>query len=216
MDSWLEKEELERLVDICLRNNVRILSDDIWRDLTYKGHKYTPISSLSKEAEDITITCFSATKTFNIAGLQGSFVYFPRHEEQQKFNSELEILGIRENTPFNLVAIETAFRKGKNWYYALLEYLEKNIDFTEEYIRKNLPEVSFRRPEGTYLLWLDFRKLNITKNQLEDLVKNKAGVILNSGCTFSEDCGLFQRINIACPRYLLEEGLERLTKIVKK
>ena len=211
-----KKEELERLVDICLRNNVRILSDDIWRDLTYKGHKYTPVSSLSKEAEDITITCFSATKTFNIAGLQGSFVYFPRHEEQQKFNSELEILGIRENTPFNLVAIETAFRKGKNWYYALLEYLEKNIDFTEEYIRKNLPEVSFRRPEGTYLLWLDFRKLNITKNQLEDLVKNKAGVILNSGCTFSEDCGLFQRINIACPRYLLEEGLERLTKIVKK
>ena len=94
--------------------------------------------------------------------------------------------------------------------------MEKNIDFTEEYIRKNLPEVSFRRPEGTYLLWLDFRKLNITKNQLEDLVKNKAGVILNSGCTFSEDCGLFQRINIACPRYLLEEGLERLTKIVKK
>ena len=211
-----KKEELERLVDICLRNNVRILSDDIWRDLTYKGHKYTPVSSLSKEAEDITITCFSATKTFNIAGLQGSFVYFPRHEEQQKFNSELEILGIRENTPFNLVAIETAFRKGKNWYNALLEYLEKNIDFTEEYIRKNLPEVSFRRPEGTYLLWLDFRKLNITKNQLEDLVKNKAGVILNSGCTFSEDCGLFQRINIACPRYILEEGLERLTKIVKK
>ena len=211
-----KKEELEKLADICLRNNVRILSDDIWRDIIHKGHKYIPISSLSKEVEDITITCFSATKTFNIAGLQGSFVYFPRHEEQQKFNSELEILGIRENTPFNLVAIETAFRKGKNWYTALLEYLEKNIDFAEEYIGKNLPEVSFQRPEGTYLLWLDFRKLNITKNQLEELIKDKAGVILNSGCTFSEDCGLFQRINIACPRYLLEEGLERLTKIVKK
>ncbi len=211
-----KKEELEKLADICLRNNVRILSDDIWRDIIHKGHKYIPISSLSKEVEDITITCFSATKTFNIAGLQGSFVYFPRHEEQQKFNSELEILGIRENTPFNLVAIETAFRKGKNWYKALLEYLEKNIDFAEEYIGKNLPEVSFQRPEGTYLLWLDFRKLNITKNQLEELIKDKAGVILNSGCTFSEDCGLFQRINIACPRYLLEEGLERLTKIVKK
>ena len=211
-----KKEELEKLADICLRNNVRILSDDIWRDIIHKGHKYIPISSLSKEVEDITITCFSATKTFNIAGLQGSFVYFPRHEEQQKFNSELEILGIRENTPFNLVAIETAFRKGKNWYTALLEYLEKNIDFAEEYIEKNLPEVSFQRPEGTYLLWLDFRKLNITKNQLEELIKDKAGVILNSGCTFSEDCGLFQRTNIACPRYLLEEGLERLTKIVKK
>ena len=211
-----KKEELERLADICLRNNVRILSDDIWRDITYKGYKYIPISSLSKEAKDITITCFSATKTFNIAGLQGSFVYFPRHEEQQKFNNELDILGIKENTPFNLVAIETAFKEGKSWYNALLEYLEKNIDFAEEYIRKNLPEISFRRPEGTYLLWLDFRKLNITKNQLEDLVKNKAGVILNSGCTFSEDCGLFQRINIACPRYILEEGLERLTKIVKK
>ena len=211
-----KKEELERLADICLRNNVRILSDDIWRDITYKGYKYIPISSLSKEAKDITITCFSATKTFNIAGLQGSFVYFPRHEEQQKFNNELDILGIKENTPFNLVAIETAFKEGKSWYNALLEYLEKNIDFAEEYIRKNLPEISFRRPEGTYLLWLDFRKLNITKDQLEDLVKNKAGVILNSGCTFSEDCGLFQRINIACPRYILEEGLERLTKIVKK
>ena len=171
---------------------------------------------MSKEAEDITITCFSATKTFNIAGLQGSFVYFPRQEEQTKFNNELEILGIRESTPFNLVAIETAFREGKNWYAALLDYLEKNINFTEEYIKKNLPEVTFQKPEGTYLLWLDFRKLDITKNQLEELIKTKAGVVLNSGYSFSEDCGLFQRINIACPRYLLEEGLERLTKIVKK
>ena len=210
------REELERLADICIRNNVRILSDDIWRDIVHKGNKYIPISSLSKEAEDITITCFSATKTFNIAGLQGSFVYFPRQEEQTKFNNELEILGIRESTPFNLVAIETAFREGKNWYAALLDYLEKNINFTEEYIKKNLPEVTFQKPEGTYLLWLDFRKLDITKNQLEELIKTKAGVVLNSGYSFSEDCGLFQRINIACPRYLLEEGLERLTKIVKK
>ena len=210
------REELERLADICIRNNVRILSDDIWRDIVHKGNKYIPISSLSKEAEDITITCFSATKTFNIAGLQGSFVYFPRQEEQTKFNNELEILGIRESTPFNLVAIETAFREGKNWYAALLDYLEKNINFTEEYIKKNLPEVTFQKPEGTYLLWLDFRKLDITKNQLEDLIKTKARVVLNSGYSFSEDCGLFQRINIACPRYLLEEGLERLTKIVKK
>ncbi|MCP1225434.1 MalY/PatB family protein [Sebaldella sp. S0638] len=210
------REELERLADICIRNNVRILSDDIWRDIVHKGNKYIPISSLSKEAEDITITCFSATKTFNIAGLQGSFVYFPRQKEQTKFNNELEILGIRESTPFNLVAIETAFREGKNWYATLLDYLEENINFTEEYIRKNLPEVTFQKPEGTYLLWLDFRKLDITKNQLEDLIKTKAGVVLNSGYSFSEDCGLFQRINIACPRYLLEEGLERLTKIVKK
>ena len=181
------REELERLADICIRNNVRILSDDIWRDIVHKGNKYIPISSLSKEAEDITITCFSATKTFNIAGLQGSFVYFPRQEEQTKFNNELEILGIRESTPFNLVAIETAFREGKNWYAALLDYLEKNINFTEEYIKKNLPEVTFQKPEGTYLLWLDFRKLDITKNQLEELIKTKAGVVLNSGYLIKQD-----------------------------
>lgn len=211
-----EKEELKRLADICIRHKVRIISDDIWRDIVYKDHKYLPISSVSKEAHDITIVCFSATKTFNLAGLQGSFVYFPLKEEQKKFNRELGVLDIKRNTPFNLVAIETAFEKGENWYKELLNYLEKNIDFMEEYIKENIPEVTFNRPEGTYLVWLNFRKLNISKEELEKLIRNKGQLVLNSGYSFSETCGHFQRINIACPRYLLKEGLDRLARIFQK
>ena len=210
------KEELWKLGNICLKYNVRIISDDIWRDIIYKGHKYTAVSSLSKELKDITITCFSSTKTFNLAGLQASFVHFSRKEEQKLFNDELGILDIKRNTPFSLAAVEASFTKGEKWYRELMEYLNGNIDFVEKYIRENIPEISFRRPEATYLIWLDFRKTGLSEAEIYRLIREEAKLVLNAGSSFSEKSGKFQRLNVAYPRCILEEALNRLSNAIKK
>lgn len=208
------KDELEKIADICLRNNVRVISDEIWRDLVYKNYKHIPFASLSKEIEDITITCFSATKTFNIAGLQASFISLPRKEEFTRFENELGILDIRRNNPFNLVAIEAAFNKGEPWLNELLEYLENNVNYVEKYINENIPQVKVVKPEGTYLIWLDFRSLNLDANELSILLQEEGKVALSNGLGFGEDGTGFQRMNIACPRYILEDGVNRIKKAV--
>ncbi|WDC85284.1 aminotransferase class I/II-fold pyridoxal phosphate-dependent enzyme [Caloramator sp. mosi_1] len=132
----MDKEELTRIAEICLKHNVRVISDEIWRDIVFKDYKFTPFSSLSKEVEDITITCFSPTKTFNIAGLQASFVQFPRKEELEAFENELSILDIRRNNAFSLVAIEAGYRKGEDWLNALLDYIEANYNFLRKIYRR--------------------------------------------------------------------------------
>ncbi len=208
------KQELEKLADICLKNNVRIIADEIWRDIVYKNHNHISIASLSKEIEDITITCFSATKTFNIAGLQASFVSFPRIEEFNRFSNELGVLDIRRNNPFSLVAIEAAFNKGEAWLNELLEYLEANVDYAERYIKENVPNVNVIKPEGTYLMWLDFRNLNLDNDEISMLLKKEGKIALSNGFGFGEEGSGFVRMNIACPRYMLEDGLNRIKKAV--
>ncbi|MEG0775066.1 MalY/PatB family protein [Clostridium sp.] len=208
------KEELERLAQICLRNNVRVIADEIWRDLVYKNHKFIHFASLSKEIEDITITCFAASKTFNIAGLQASFISFPRKEELMKFDYELGVLDMKRNNPFSLVAMEAAFNSGEPWLEELLVYLESNANYLIEYLRKNVSQVKVTKPEGTYLIWLDFRELKLTNEELSTLLQEKGKIALDDGFWFGEDGGGFARMNIACPRYILEDGLERIKKAV--
>lgn len=209
------RNELELMGDICLKNNVRIITDEIWRDLVYKDYKYIPFASLSKEIEDITITCFAATKTFNIAGLQASFVSFPRQEELIKFDYELGVLDIRRNNPFSLVAIEAAFNKGEPWLNELLDYLQSNLNFLTEYIEKNIPQVKVIKPEGTYLVWLDFRSLGLNNEDLSYLLQKEGQIAMDDGFWFGENGGGFERMNIACPRYILEDGLKRIKKAVE-
>lgn len=208
------KEELERLAQICLRNNVRVIADEIWRDLVYKNHKFIHFASLSKEVEDITITCFAASKTFNIAGLQASFISFPRKDELAKFDYELGVLDMKRNNPFSLVAMEAAFNSGEPWLEELLVYLEGNANYLIEYLRKNVSQVKVTKPEGTYLIWLDFRELKLTNEELSTLLQEKGKIALDDGFWFGEDGGGFARMNIACPRYILEDGLERVKKAV--
>lgn len=208
------KEELEKLGDICLKNNVRIIADEIWRDIVYKNHKHISIASLSKEIEKITITCFSATKTFNIAGLQASFVSFPKNEEFNRFNNELGILDIKRNNPFSLVAVEAAFNKGGDWVNELVEYLEGNANYVEKYIEENISNIKVIKPEGTYLMWLDFRNLNLDKDEISSVLIKKGKIALSSGSIFGEEGQGFVRMNIACPRYILEDGLNRIKKAV--
>lgn len=210
-----KREELQRMADICLKYNVRVIADEIWRDLVYKGHEFTAFASLSKEVEDITITCFSATKTFNLAGLQASFAVFPRKEELELFDAKLGSLDIKRNNPFSLVAMEAAFNKGEAWLEELLEYLEGNVDLVIDYVQKNMPEVEIIKPEGTYLVWFDFKNLNLSNEEIAKVLVEEGKVALNSGTSFGNVGTGFFRMNIACPRYMVQDGIERVEKAVK-
>lgn len=204
------KDELEKLSQICIKHNVRVISDEIWRDLVFKGHEFTPFASLSKEVEDITITCFSATKTFNLAGLQASFISLPRENELQKFKQELSILHLNRNSSFNVVACETAFNKGEEWLSELLVYLEENLNYVEGFLKTRLPKIKFIRPEGTYVIWLDFSEYEIENIYL--FMQENAKVALDNGAKYSKTSKEFLRLNFACPRYILEEGLNKIEK----
>lgn len=211
-----KREELVRITDICLKHGVRIISDEIWRDMIMPGHKHIPTASISKEVEDITITCFSPTKTFNLAGLQASFVTFPRKDEWKKFDTELGILDIKRNSPFSLVAFQTAYEKCADWIDQLVEYIDGNMKYVMDYIAKNIPEVKVYKPEGTYLMWLDFSGLNMDEKELSLLIQKEGKIALDDGYWFGETGVGYERMNVACPRYMVEEGLKRIETAVKK
>lgn len=209
-----KKEELEKISNICLKHKVRVISDEIWRDIIMPGFSHIPTASLSKKIEKNTITCFSPTKTFNLAGLQSSFVAFPIENEWKNFDTELGILDIKRNNPFSLVAFETAYTKCDSWVDQLNLYLNDNMEYVINFLKENIPQIKTIKPEGTYLMWLDFSALNMSKEELSKFLQEKAKVALDDGFWFGENGIGFERINIACPRYMLEIGLHRIKEAV--
>ena len=210
-----KKEELQKIGDLCVKYNVRILADEIWRDLVLPGYSHTPIASLSREIENITITCFSPTKTFNIAGLQASFAVFPREEEWKAFDNELGEMDIKRNNPFSLVGFEAAYNHGEEWLSELLVHLEGNAQYVVDFVKERLPEIKTGKPEGTYLMWLDFNGLNITPEEITEMLIKDAKVAMNDGASFGANGKGFARMNIACPRYMVEDAMARIEKAVK-
>ena len=208
------REELEKISALCLKYNVRIISDEIWRDLVLPGYKHIPIASLNKEVELNTITCFSPTKTFNLAGLQSSFVAFPLKKEWDQFNNELGIFDLKRNNSLSIVAFETAYNKCSNWLEQLLEHFNKNIKYVSKFLEEKIPEVKLVKPEATYLLWLDFSSLNLSKEELSTLMQVEGKIALNDGYLFGENGTGYQRMNIAAPRYMIEEGMKRIEKAI--
>lgn len=210
-----KKEELQKIGELCVKYNVRILADEIWRDLVLPGYIHIPMASLSKEIEDITITCFSPTKTFNIAGLQASFAVFPREEEWKAFDNELGEMDIKRNNPFSLVGFEAAYNHGEEWLSELLVHLDGNAQYVVDFVRERLPEIKTVKPEGTYLMWLDFNGLGLSNEEVKELLIKDAKVAMNDGASFGENGKGFARMNIACPRYMVEDAMERIEKAVK-
>lgn len=211
-----KKEELQKMSELCLKYNVRVIADEIWRDIIMPGYKHIPVASLSKEIENNTITCFSPTKTFNIAGLQASFATFPREEEWKMLDDELGRLDVKRNSPFSLVAFETAYNKGEEWLEELLIHLDGNMDYVINFVKERIPEVKVRKPEGTYLMWLDFSALGMTKEELSKFMQEKAKIALDDGFWFGGNGAGYERMNIACPRYMVEEGMTRIEKAIKE
>ena len=206
-----KKDELEKMGELCRKYNVRILADEIWRDLIMPGHKHIPMASLSKEIEDITITLFSPTKSFNLAGLQASFATFPRAEERKEFDDILGKMDVKRNNPFSLVAFEAAYEKCENWLEQLIEHIDGNMQYVIDFINEKLPMIKTAKPEGTYLMWLDFNGVGIPQDKIQDFLINEAKV----GATFGENGKGFFRMNVACPRYMVEEAMEKIEKAIR-
>ena len=210
-----KKEELLKMGELCKKYNVRILADEIWRDLIMPGYKHTPMASLSKDIEDITITLFSPTKSFNLAGLQASFATFPRVEERKEFDNILGQMDVKRNNPFSLVAFETAYEKCEDWLEELILHIDGNMQYVVDFIAEKLPEIKVVKPEGTYLMWLDFNGTKIPQDKIQEFLINEAKVAMNDGGSFGSNGKGFARMNVACPRYMVEEAMERIEKALK-
>lgn len=212
---WNE-DELKRLGEICLNNNIIIVSDEIHSDIVYSCHKHVPISSLSKELADITITCMAPSKTFNIAGLATSYAIIPNDSNHLKFKKTLDNLGISMGNLFGITALEAAYIYGDEWLKKLLKYLEINADYLTDFVNNNIEGITVYRPEGTYLGWLDCRGLNIEPERIKEFMIHEARVGLSEGSAFGSEYEGFMRINFGCPKSILEEGLLRIKTAVNK
>ena len=165
---------------------------------------------MSEEFKEFTITATAPSKTFNLAGLQQSNLFISNDKLRSAFLEALEITGIDEPNVAGIVASEAAYSHGEEWYNAMKEYVRANMDYVIAYINENLPKLKVSDPEGTYLMWIDFRGLGLAEKELEDLIVNKAGLWLDAGAIFGKSGIGFERINVACPRKILTEALERI------
>lgn len=209
------KEELEKLGVICRKNNIIIVSDEIHADLVLYDNKHTPLASISPEIADITLTAMAPSKTFNLAALATSYVVASNAEVLKKFNTVVEQVHIGMGNVFGAVALEAAYNYGSEWLEQLLDYLEDNIDYTIDFVNERIPGVSVMIPEATYLVLLDFRELNLSNQDLKYLMIHTAGVAMNDGASFGKQGDGYQRLNVACPRAMLQEALQRIEKAVK-
>lgn len=209
-----KKSELEKLATICLENDILIISDEIHSDLVFEDNKHIPLASLSDQIAENTITCMAPSKTFNLAGLQTSYLVIPNENHKKRYKSYLQRQGMSDPNTIGLVSLEAAYNHGSEWLEQLMTYVKNNLETLESYIESEIPDIEVMRPEGTYLVWIDCRKLGLSSKELEQLLIKEGKVAFNQGYTFGEGGEGFIRINLACPRETLLEGLARLKKAV--
>ncbi len=210
------KEEVEKMAKICIKNNVTIISDEMYSDIMLYGYKHTPTASISEEIRKNTITFTSVTKTFNLAGVQVATCIFPNMEMRNKYEKTLEKFETTRNHAFSIVANQVAMNEGKEWFNEVSKYLEDNATFAMNYISENIPSIKYSKPEGTYLLWIDCRKFGMTQDELVDFFVNEARLALNNGTTFGVEGTGYMRMNLGCPRVVLEQALKQLEDAVNK
>jgi len=210
-----KKEELEVFGNLCLKNNIIMISDEIHCDLTFSDYKHIPLASISDEFANNTITFMAPSKTFNIAGLFASVAIIPNEKLRKLYNDTIENMEITHTNGFSIIGFEAAYKYGKNWLSQAIRYIEDNADFAVDYINKNIPEIKTYKPEGTFLMWLDFKSLGKTSEEINELLINKGKVQLNNGATFGTAGEGFFRLNIGCPREVLKEGLDRIKKAIQ-
>jgi cystathionine beta-lyase len=208
------KEELTRMGEICLRYGVTVVSDEIHQDFVYGGHRHTVFANLSPELADITVTCTAPSKTFNLAGLMLSNIFIANEGLRVGFLKEYERAGLSQLGVMGIIACKAAYEGGADWLAELLAYLQGNMDLIEQWAAAHPDSVRFRKPEGTYLAWLDFRQLGLSTKALDDLVANKAKVWLSGGTGFGASGAGFLRLNAASPRSIIKEALRRLDAVI--
>ena len=211
-----QKKELERIGEICLKHNVLVISDEIHGDIVFEGYKYTPFASLSNQLAQNSFTCLSPAKTFNIAAVTDGLVIIPSDFYRNMYNEYTRRMLINKTNAFSVAAMESGYTHAGVWLDELLIYLQNNLFFLIEYLRENIHEIRVIEPEGTFLVWLDFRALGFEVKELENFIKEQAQIALNSGYWFGRQGAGFARMTFACPRKMLEKGLLQLEQAVNK
>ena len=213
---WSENE-LKKMGDICLENDVLIISDEIWHDLILSGNKHIIFSNISEEFADKSIICTAPSKTFNMAGLQTSNIIISNEKTREEFNFDIarrNNLGIPN--AFGIVALIAAYNEGEEWLSQVLKYVEGNFGFIQNFLEDKLPDVDMVRPEGTYLAWLDFSFLGMNDEERKEFLLKKAKVALDSGGIFGPGGEGFERINVACPKTILEECMNWIYNAIRE
>jgi cystathionine beta-lyase len=209
-----DRESIEKVGVLCLKHNVIVISDEIHCDLTKPGKDYIPFASVSEECKNNSITCVAPTKTFNIAGLQTSAVIIPNENLRCKVNRALNTDEVAEPNSFAVCAAVAAYTYGADWLDNLRIYIDQNRSFVSDFIEREIPNVRLVKSEATYLLWLDCGKLEVMSSYLSHFIRENTGLYLSSGSSYGKGGENFLRLNIACPRERLSDGLTRLKKAV--
>lgn len=209
------KEELEKLTAICLEHNVKIVSDEIHSDLIMPGYKHYCTASLSKEVEQITMTSLAPSKTFNLAGLDTAIAIIPNREMRLKFEQFQKEIWVSMGNLFGIDALIAAYNESEPWLEEQLSYINENAKYFEKFVKDKIPQFKMTELEGTYLIWLDCRCMNMTSEELNKFFIEKVGVALDHGGMFGEAGNGYMRFNIATPRENIIKVLDNLEKAVK-
>ncbi|MCR2823150.1 MalY/PatB family protein [Lederbergia panacisoli] len=204
------KEELVKMAELCREYGVTIASDEIHADIVAAPHRHIPISSLDPSYSNFIVTFMAPSKTFNLAGLQSSFIVVQNPDMKKKLEEIQKKEGFHTLNTFGIMAMEAAYEYGEKWLDDALAYIKENIDFLKKGIEKELPELEVIEPEGTYLVWVDCRKTGLSEKELRERLIEKGGLAVNFGNSYGQGGDGFIRINTACPRSIIEEGIKRL------
>ena len=202
-------EELKRLSEICEKYHLLIISDEIHSDFVYEA-KFIPIMKVSTYARQHTIACVSPTKSFNLAGLKVSAILVKNESMKKKLKDYCSLIGISSINIFAMEAVKAAYLKSNDWQQALLTYLKDNRNLITAFVKRHADQIVAFQPQGTYFYWMKFHA------DIHERLLNEAGLILNHGAEFSSSCAAYERLNFACPRPLLQEGLRRLDTLLKE
>lgn len=209
------KEELQEMARLCLKHDVLIIADEIHADLVYPGYQHIPIASLSDEIAEQTITCMAPSKTFNLAGLQGSYVITTDKEKRTKLEEQFNRQGHSGLNTLANTALEAAYNHGEAWLDELMDILQENCNYVTNMFKEHANELTVIQPEGTYLLWIDCSALELDSDALKKFMSEQARVGLNAGISYGDEGKLFMRMNIACPKATVEEGVKRIINAVR-
>ena len=210
------KEELQKMDQICYKNNVLVISDEIHADLTLQGYKHHPFANVSEEASKIAITLMAPSKTFNMPGVSSSFAVVEDNVLNKRFQTFMQAGEFNHGNMFAYASATAAYTQGEDWLNQLLQYLQENIDYTERFLKTELHYISMIRPQASFLIFLNCKELNLEQSELEKLFLNEAHLALNSGTMFGIEGEGFMRLNVGCPRETLQKALEQLKSAINK
>lgn len=209
------KEELNKIIALCLKYHALVIADEIHHDFVFPGHSHTEFAALDNQMEQNCIICTAPSKTFNIAGLGHSNIFIPNPVLKEKFQKEMESAGLEASNLISLEACRAAYTYGEDWLSQLLVYIKENADYVQSFLKENLPQISMMPLDGTYLAWLDFTDLGLSQKDLNDFLLNRAKLWLNDGEMFGAGGTGHMRLNLGCPRAVLKQAMKQLLEAVQ-